>query len=140
MLKRKIPSQATRTTVANRAHTLDLHLSPSNNHRYLKNADSCSFRAGAASSSETAIKGISRETPGAIYDPGIGGSGVVVPATRFSSADRFPVGNMTFGIPGPGHYDAGDGAGGLRVVSWTGVETFMDSEWSRSVEYSSWPR
>eukprot|EP00752_Nemacystus_decipiens_P008814 g7866.t1 len=98
----------------------------------MRAASGCSFRAGAASNSDTAIVGISRDTPGAIYDPDNGGRSAIVPATRFSSADRFPVGTTTFDSPGPGHYNAVGSAGRFGAVSWTGVETFMDSEWGSS--------
>eukprot|EP00903_Cladosiphon_okamuranus_P019235 g17688.t1 len=101
----------------------------------MRSASSCSFRAGAASSSETAIIGISRDTPGPIYDPENVGSSAVVPATRFSPADRFPVGTKTFGSPGPGHYNDVVGGDGLGAVSWTGVETFADSEWCSLQEH-----
>ncbi|CAM9709197.1 unnamed protein product [Pylaiella littoralis] len=106
----------------------------------MRAASSCSFRAGAGSSSETAIQGLSRDTPGPIYDPNIGGSSAPTPATLFSPADRFPVAHTISWTPGPGHYNtAGDSVhrgkrpAGPGAVAWTGVETFMDSEWCRPV-------
>ncbi|CAM9665233.1 unnamed protein product, partial [Hapterophycus canaliculatus] len=94
---------------------------------------SCFFKSGAASASETAIQGISRDTPGAIYKPN--SCSASVPAISFSSADRFAVGHLKSETPGPGHYHSTTvwegGPAGRGAVPWTGVETFMDSERSR---------
>lgn len=94
-----------------------------------------------ASGAESAVQGASRDTPGAIYDPNIGGSSAPAPTTLLSRASRFPVGQKVFDTPGPGQYynPAGAGASACRpagpgVVAWTGIDTFADSEWSR-LEY-----
>ncbi|CAN0321222.1 unnamed protein product [Ectocarpus fasciculatus] len=106
----------------------------------MRTAPSCSFGAGMASGAESAVQGASRDTPGAIYDPNIGGSSAPAPTTLFSPASRFPVGQRVFDTPGPGQYynPAGAGASACRpagpgVVAWTGIDTFADSEWSRPV-------
>ncbi|CAM9113630.1 unnamed protein product [Ectocarpus sp. 6 AP-2014] len=106
----------------------------------MRTAPSCSFGAGMASGAESAVPGASRDTPGAIYDPNIGGSSAPAPTTLFSPASRFPVGQKVFDTPGPGQYYNPAGAGasacqpaGPGVVAWTGIDTFADSEWSRPV-------
>ncbi|CAM9141998.1 unnamed protein product [Scytosiphon promiscuus] len=106
----------------------------------MRTTPSCSFKSGAASASETAVQGISRDTPGAIYSPSICSTSASIPAISFSSTDRFAAGNLKSETPGPGHYqnasagslvELGKRPAGRGAVAWTGVETFMDSEWSR---------
>ncbi|CAB1111577.1 unnamed protein product [Ectocarpus sp. CCAP 1310/34] len=106
----------------------------------MRTAPSCFFGGGMASGDESAVPGASRDTPGAIYDPNIGGSSAPAPTTLFSPASRFPVGQKVFDTLGPGQYynPAGAGASACRpagsgVVAWTGIDTFADSEWSKSV-------
>lgn len=97
---------------------------------------SYSFRSGKPSGSESAIEGISRDTPGAIYNPDLERCSRSAPTIRLPSTDRFPVTFKAPGTPGPGHClvpsSATWGRGhGHRAVAWNGPETFTDSQWCR---------
>ncbi|CAM9417729.1 unnamed protein product, partial [Laminaria digitata] len=101
---------------------------------------SCSFGGGKTSGSDLAATGTSRSTPGAIYNPTIGGGSgrsATALAARFSPNDRFSVRSAVFATPGPGHYSPGGEEEVNRraagAVAWTGADTFMDSDWCRPV-------
>lgn len=122
------------TNILKTNHIFFLPLSSSPLYIYIYVCPSCSFREGKASSSESAIVGISKDTPGAIYDASIDGSKASARTTRLPLTDRFYARSNAFAFPGPGHYAAAGqslGAPASGAVSWTGPQTFTESEWCR---------